>query len=217
MKRIITAAAAALMLTLGLLGAAARADASATPTVSACRLFSAKEFRKVFHRPPSAIKSEGRTKCEYFFGGGHWQALLVRVRHSRITARFRPRHLYSARKLAAVEKRAQRHLGNTATQGGGKWESYINLNHLRLIVALFALIIVLIVIGKMVHRRHTRRRAATAAVSGPKAPPQPYTPNPADMPMPKEQDAAQRQQREAFERQMRNYQRDKNRKHRYRW
>lgn len=212
MKRIITAA----MLVLGLLGTTGPANASATLSVPACRLFTAKDFRVVFHRPPSAIKSERRGKCAYFFDAGRRQALLVQVRHSRITARFRPRHLYSSRKLAAVEKRAQRHLGNTATQRGSKWGSYINQNHWGLIVALFALIIAFLVIGEMMHRRRTRRRAATAAVSSPVAPQQPYTPNSADMPTREEWEEIHRQQRKERDRLLRNYERDRNRKRRYR-
>jgi hypothetical protein len=208
MKRTIAAA----MLALGLLGATGPANASATLSVPTCRLFTAKDFRDVFHRPPSAIKSEGRRKCTYFFDAGHQQALLVQARHSRITARFHPRHLYSSRKLAAVEKRAQRHLGNSTTQGGSKWESYINQNHWGLIVALCALLIAFIAIGEMMHRRRTRRRAATAVVSRPVAPPQPYTPNPADMPTREEWEEIHRQQRKERDRLLRNYERDKNRR-----
>lgn len=216
MKRIVTAVVASLMLAPGLLGAASPAYESTTVTMPACRLFTMKDFRAIFHRPPSAIHSEGHSKCVYFFDTAHRQALLVQVRRSRITARFRPRHLYSHRKLVAVEKRAQRHrqvvsgsLGSTATQGGSIWESFVNQSHWKMIAELLAAIIALIFIVEVIDRRYKRRRAATAAahaaVTRPVAPPQPYTTNRADLPTREEYEEMWRQERK---------ERNKNRKRR---
>jgi hypothetical protein len=166
------------MLAVALLGAAGSANASATFTVSACRLFTAKDFRVVFHRPPAAVRAEGHSKCEYFFNRGHQRALLLQVRHGTITARFRPRHLYSSRKLAAVKARAQRHLSNTATPRPNKAGSFINKNHWALIATLVAVIIAVIVIAEVIHRRRMRRRAVVAPVPRPTAPPRSYDVDP---------------------------------------
>jgi hypothetical protein len=170
MVRRLSPAVAAAILALALLGPAGSAGASATFTISACQLFTAKDFRAVFHRPPSAVRSEGHSKCAYFFDKGHQRALLLQVRHDRIAARFRPRHLYSRRKLASVESHVQRHLGSTTTPG----ESFIKKNHWGLIVALIAVTIAVVVIAEVIHRRRKRRRAVVAPVPRPTEPPQSY-------------------------------------------
>ena len=107
--------------------------------------------------------------------------MLLQVRHGRIAARFRPRHLYSSRKLAAVETRAQRHLSSTTTPERATGQSFISKNHWGLIAALIAVIIAVILIAEVIHRRR-RRRTVVPPVPGPTAPPRSDPPDPPDPP-----------------------------------
>jgi hypothetical protein len=176
------------MLALTLLGAASSANASATSTVPACRLFTAKDFKAVFHQPPAAVRAEGRSKCAYFYNARRRQAMLLQVRHGKIAARFRPRHLYSSRKLAAVETRAQRHLNGTTTTERATGQSFISKNHWALIAALIAVIIAVVLIAEVIHRRRRRRRTVVPPATGPTAPPRSDPPDPPDKLTPEDYD-----------------------------
>jgi hypothetical protein len=184
------------MLALTLLGAASPATASATPTVPACRLFTAKDFKAVFHRTPAAVHAEGRSKCAYFFNTKRRQAMLLQVRHGRIAARFRPKHLYSSRKLAAVETRAQRHLSSTATPERNTGQSFTSKNHWALIAALIAVIIAVILIAEVIHRRRRRRRTMVPPVPSPTAPPRSDPLEPPDKLTPEDYDEIYPRRRE---------------------